>query len=140
MKLIMNHLQKVVVIGLASLSLMACVPESVNNGGSMLTGKWMLKSMNGVAPNNALSLDINTADGSLRGFAGCNRFFGRAQMTGESQLRVSQVGSTKKMCSDAGAMQTERSYLNALQGASSYSISGNTLSVTGSAGNLVFTK
>lgn len=120
--------------------LTACVPEAVNNGGSMLAGKWMLQTMNGAAVSVPLSLDINTDDGSVRGFAGCNRFFGRAQMTGDAQLSVSQIGSTKKLCSDNSVMQTERAYINALQGVSSYSFSGRELSLMGSGGNLEFTK
>ncbi|CAA6823311.1 MAG: Unknown protein [uncultured Thiotrichaceae bacterium] len=140
MKLIMNRLKQFFVACLAGISLTACVPESVNNGGSALAGKWMLQTMNGAAPKAPLSLDVNTDDGSVRGFSGCNRFFARAQMTGETQLRVSKIGSTKKLCSDGAMMNTERAYLNALKGVSSYSISGNKLSLSGSAGNLVFTK
>jgi len=140
MKLMMNRLKHVLVVCLAGMSLIACVPESVNNGGSMLAGKWMLQTMNGAAAGASISLDINTNDGSVRGFAGCNRFFGRAQMTGETQLRVSQIGSTKKLCSEAGVMQTERAFINALQGVSSYSLSGSKLSLMGNAGNLEFTR
>lgn len=53
-----------------------------------------------------------TAEGSISGFAGCNRFFGRYDMTGEG-IELTRLGSTKRACADE-QMELEAGYLELL--------------------------
>lgn len=53
-----------------------------------------------------------SAEGSISGFAGCNRFFGRYNMTGEG-IELTRLGSTKRACADE-QMELEAGYLELL--------------------------
>jgi len=86
---------------------------------------WRLVQMDGqpVAPgsdparNPQLQFDRST--GRVSGSGGCNRVFGTYTRTG-SQLRLSQMGSTKMAGMDGGRNQLESRFLQGLQAAASY--------------------
>ncbi|MGX5915562.1 META domain-containing protein [Aliidiomarina sp. Khilg15.8] len=50
-----------------------------------------------------------TADGSVSGGSGCNRYFGRYELTGEG-IEIARLGSTKRACADE-EMAIEAKYL-----------------------------
>lgn len=64
-------------------------------------------------------------EGKVSGNAGCNNFFGMAEMMMSSgKVNFSNVGSTKMMCAD---MSVEDSFMMMLPKVNNYKISGNTL-------------
>jgi heat shock protein HslJ len=83
----------------------------------------------------SLTFDAET----LRGSAGCNRYFGSYEATGD-QIAISGIGSTKMHCGDAGVMEQEQQYLAALGEISSFKFGSETLTFFDEEGNarLVF--
>jgi heat shock protein HslJ len=81
------------------------------------------------------------SDGSVTGSAGCNRYFGSYNVTGNS-IVTGSLGSTKMYCNGPGIMQQESSYLAALGRTAAYTISGNRLSLADANGTtlLSFTR
>jgi heat shock protein HslJ len=68
-------------------------------------------------------LALNSADGSVVGFAGCNRISSTHEETG-SQLHFGDVIATKMACED---MATETALLEAMKATTSWRISGSQL-------------
>lgn len=62
------------------------------------------------------------ADGSLTGSTGCNNLMSDYVADGSS-LKVGPVATTRMACKDGSAQQTEAALLNALEQATSWSIS-----------------
>ncbi|NTW36710.1 MAG: META domain-containing protein, partial [Syntrophobacteraceae bacterium] len=77
--------------------------------------------------------------GVMSGSAGCNQY--TASYSGSlNGLSIGAPASTKMYCeSPAGIMNQETLYLTTIQGASSYSISGNILTVNDSGGKAILT-
>ena len=68
-----------------------------------------------VAEDTPMFLQFNV-DGRFIGHAGCNRFFGSAELAGE-ELSFGPIGATRMTCGDA-ADGLEYSFLEALESAS----------------------
>lgn len=56
-------------------------------------------------------------DNSMRGFGGCNNFFGPVTLHEEGRITVSHIAATKKLCTD---VTIESDYLQNLQSANRY--------------------
>ena len=80
-------------------------------------------------------------DGQVSGSAGCNRYFARYTITGTS-LSIGSVGSTKMHCTIPGVMEQESTYLAFLGQATTFTIEGNRLTLSGAKGSpfLIFAK
>jgi len=79
------------------------------------------------------------AQGKVSGSAGCNQYTATYGTTLNS-LSIGAPATTKMSCSEPmGIMDQETAYLTTIQGASSYSISGNTLTVNDSGGKAILT-
>jgi len=111
-----------------------------------LTGvTWYLVAFNSaeggslsVKPGTQITAIFDTA-GKVSGTAGCNQYTASYEAT-LNGLSIHAPASTKMACSEpAGVMTQETAYLSAIQGASSYSISGNTLTVNDSTGKALLT-
>lgn len=74
------------------------------------------------------------AEDRIRGFAGCNQILGRYEVNGGG-LRFTGVATTRKFCE--GAMEQERSFLNAIEATASYKIGGETLQLYDATGKLL---
>lgn len=87
---------------------------------SIANTKWTLAdNVRGQAPT------LNIEGGKINGNSGCNRFFGGVMMdTVSGKFETSGVGSTKMACDN---MSVERNFLDMLQKANKYVVSGNTL-------------
>jgi heat shock protein HslJ len=73
---------------------------------------------------------LEFADGKLSGSAGCNSFFGDYQSNAGS-LTIGSIGYTEMFCTrPEGVMEQESAYLSALLDAASYTIDGESLTVT----------
>lgn len=81
---------------------------------------WMIRAYNNgrqavvsVAEDAELHLEFNE-DGTITGFAGCNRFNARYTLDAES-LRIGTVASTRRMCPPESLMEQEARLFAALQ-------------------------
>ena len=105
---------------------------------------WMLDShLNsqgepaGVLPDTEITIDFK--DGQLNGNAGCNGYFASYEAAGGT-ITIGPVGSTRMACSEPeGVMEQELDYLTALQSASAYEITGDSLRLTGADGAVIAT-
>lgn len=78
-------------------------------------------------------------DGRVEGFAGCNQVVARfvQDTVGARAIVIGRLEVGRREC-DASARNTEAHVLGVLQAVSSYTITGDTLAMTGSAGTLRF--
>lgn len=75
----------------------------------------------------------------VTGSASCNRYFGSVEIDG-SAIHFGPLGSTEMYCADPGVMDQEVAYLEALASAETWSVDGETLSLSsGDTTLLVFT-
>jgi heat shock protein HslJ len=111
-----------------------------------LTGvTWYLVAFNtaeggslSVKPGAQITAFFDTA-GKVAGSAGCNQYTASYEAT-LNGLSIGAPATTRMACSEpAGIMNQETAYLTTLQGASGYSISGNTLTVNDSTGKALLT-
>lgn len=109
---------------LAALSLPVLMTACASNGDDMkeITSQdlqhhnWQLVEIDGNAvaegtTNKAPNLEIGE-NMTANGFAGCNNFFGQAELK-DNQLRIEKMGMTMKMCPDA-EMGTEQAFAQTL--------------------------
>jgi heat shock protein HslJ len=77
-------------------------------------------------------------DGRVEGFGGCNRFTARfvQDTVGARAIVIGRIEGGMRGSCDAAVQEAERRMLDVLQAASSYSITADTMSMTGSAGTL----
>ncbi|OCC07804.1 META domain-containing protein [Streptomyces sp. PTY087I2] len=98
---------------------------------TLLSGKTATTVPADLPKNRTPHLTI-AEDGTVRGHAGCNSFSGKATVKGSTIVFEPPV-STRKMCPKA-EMEVERAVLAALEGPTTYTIKGNTLTVTAEGG------
>lgn len=116
------------VIGILAGCARTTTPVKDGTANSSLTNtRWKLTALNSL-PNGLpkLSKDIflQLDTGRIKGFAGCNSYFG-SYTTQESSLTFTGVGSTKMFCQDG--METENKLFQALNTTSHYRITGTKL-------------
>ena len=92
-----------------------------------LTGtNWILTDTGSVVVEHEVGVFVRfDEEGGLSGYAGCNGFFGSYRLVDES-IEIGPLGATRKMCPNA-IMDIEYTFMNALQDARTFSISGNKL-------------
>lgn len=98
---------------------------------------WKLVELNGAAvkPGEGKELHmILSGEDRVTGYAGCNQFTGSATVAGDG-LSFGPIASTRRMCQDA--MQQEGAFLQALESAHRYDITGEGLAVENAAGDVV---
>lgn len=91
-----------------------------------------------VISGSAVTLNF-TNETQLAGNGGCNGYGGSYQVDG-NQITISDVISTMMACLANGVTEQEQAYFAALQSASSYTISGDTLTLEDADGQLTFTR
>ena len=77
---------------------------------------------------------LNTEGNRVKGFSGCNRFTGTYKVE-EDHMQFLQMASTNMACMDG--MEQEQRFLSALEGATGFKISGDSLSLHGTDGQLL---
>ncbi|WP_265428982.1 META domain-containing protein [Chryseobacterium sp. YIM B08800] len=87
---------------------------------SIANTKWVLAdNVKGQVPT------LNVEGSKINGNAGCNRYFGGVTMeTASGKFEASQMGSTKMACAN---MSVEQNFLDMLNKANKYVVSGTTL-------------
>jgi heat shock protein HslJ len=87
------------------------------------------------------SISLQFANGNLSGFAGCNSYNASYTTTlaegPTNSISVEPISSSQALC-DEPIMNQEQGYLASLASASSYTISGTTLTLTTESGPLTF--
>jgi heat shock protein HslJ len=80
---------------------------------------------------------MRVGDGRIEGFGGCNNFTGRylQDSVGARAVAVRALSVSKRLC-DASTNEAESRVLETLQAVSSYTIIGDTMMLSGSAGTL----
>jgi heat shock protein HslJ len=75
-------------------------------------------------------------DGTISGSAGCNSYFG--PYTAEAgAIEIGPLASTRMACAEDGVMEQEAAFLAALETASTYKITGNSMEMRDEGGALV---
>lgn len=135
-------LRMLVLLSALLLLLAACAPVA----GQELAGtSWVLQSLDGnTQVGEALGgqpVTISFADETqVNGSSGCNGYGGSYESdTRDGSLLFSPLVSTLMACQE-DIMAVEQSFFAALQAASGYEVSGNTLTITSNEYTLVFTR
>ena len=78
-------------------------------------------------------------DGRMEGFGGCNRINARyvQDTVGARAIVIGRMDTGTRVC-DGGAIDAEKRMLEVLQAVSSYTVTGDAMTMTGSAGTLKF--
>ena len=129
-------MKKVLLLLIVSLVLSACGSE-----GNSLVGNWILT---GYGPEGSASAAVTdsqasltfSADGTVTGTSGCNGFGGEYKLDGD-QITFSELISTLMAC-DGRLMIQEGTMFKVLNGAASFQIEGDMLTVTNDGAVLVF--
>jgi len=89
------------------------------------TGEWKLSKINGkfVSLIKPITLNFNTTEQKVSGFAGCNQYFGNFTAD-KTSLKFSLLGSTKMYCD---SMEIENKFLDILTQINSFSSENNIL-------------
>ncbi len=90
--------------------------------------QWTLTYAGGREVTAALAYIEIDDNGKLTGSTGCNRMFGTANVNAQ-RIEFAGIGSTKMMCKLPDGTVGEPVFLNALERASRFSKSGNTLHI-----------
>ena len=139
------------VFGLAMLLVAAgCGPEQASDSQTPATAAaesskpdvpltntyWKLVQLNGAAvepgEGKELHMILRGAD-QVGGYAGCNQFRGSVTVTDDA-VSFGPIASTRRMCADG--MQQEDAFLQALENAQRYAISGESLAIENAGGEV----
>jgi putative lipoprotein len=110
--------------------------ESMKPDVSLTNTYWKLVELNGgaVSPGEGRELHmILRGEDQVGGYSGCNQFTGSVTVTGDG-LSFGPIASTRRMCQ--GVMEQEDAFLQALESAQRYSISGEDLAIEDSNGGI----
>ncbi len=89
-----------------------------------------------VLPDTELTLNFDGEQ--INGSAGCNSYFADVNLEADGKLSVGLVGSTLMACLDENVTQQESDFLAALAQVTSYTLSGNRLTLHSDSGSLQF--
>lgn len=98
--------------------------------------EWTLIDLNGTAllPDTVITLAFE--DDSIAGSTGCNRYFGAVSVD-TGTIMPGPIATTRMMCEEDVVAQ-ETAYLAVLEAVTSFTINGAQLTLSGEAGQLVF--
>lgn len=132
-------------LSLAAAGIMAVSCSSGKKAATVndLTGEWNITGINGTSVKTSAGeetpyIGFDTRNGTVNGFAGCNRIMGSFDKNAApGTISLSKMGATRMMCPD---MSLENSLLTALSSVKGYALdrSGNLL-LTGQDGKTLVT-
>ncbi|MFW6257753.1 MAG: META domain-containing protein [Prolixibacteraceae bacterium] len=103
----------------------------LQNVSQITENKWKLESLKGFSENQLKqsplppSMEFDTENQRISGFAGCNNYFGNFKITDQGKINISNLASTKKMC--INSMELEEAYLKTLKNSEWILVDGETL-------------
>jgi len=114
-----------------------CASMSSSSGGTLTGQTWALTELSGqpLVADSGITATFS-ADGSVGGSAGCNRYNGTYTVSGNSISFSGNMAMTMMMCEQA-IMDQESAYIDALGQVKTYSISGDQLELKDGGGNPV---
>jgi heat shock protein HslJ len=96
--------------------------------------KWSLRSygqpgnLSDILADTEITLELDSTEGTVKGLAGCNSYFGSYQLQGNHLSIPGPIAVTEMYCMEsAGIMDQEQDYLSILQLTTGYDIEGNQL-------------
>lgn len=127
----------VTVVAVVSLLMTTCGGGAASR--ALDNSSWTLQSIGGdvVRLDVPPILEFGTA-GRFDGFAGCNDFFGEAEIFEES-INVELGGMTARGCPETAAEAIEEAYTDALPTTTTWALDGDTLTLAGTT-DLVFAR
>ena len=127
-----------VVIAVASIVAAVVWVAADSGGGGTLAGtSWTLTDLDrGGVTGTAPTLELTETD--VSGTGGCNTFNGIYTTDGDT-ISFGPLASTMMAC-EPSIMEQETVYLAALDGATAYTVDGDTLTTSGDAGTLTYAK
>jgi heat shock protein HslJ len=131
------------ILALMALIVMGCHTTQKNNmdgtDDSLVTptaiteGRWELIQLEGAAVDQSdtkgkkIYFTLNSADGKVNGFAGCNTFFGDYTLEPGGRIRFSKLANTRMACPDAAINENE--VLEVFRLADNYTLNEGTLTL-----------
>ncbi len=98
--------------------------------------KWSLQSygqpghLSDILADTEITLELDSAEGTVRGLAGCNSYFGSYQLQGNHLSIPGPIAVTEMYCMEpTGIMDQEQEYLSILQLTAGYDIEGDQLQI-----------
>ena len=117
-------------------SAIGCAQDTIKPDVTLTNTYWKLVELNGAAvvPGEGRELHmILRGDDQVGGYAGCNQFTGSVTVTGDG-IAFGPIASTRRMCPDV--MQQEDAFLQALENAQRFEISGEDLAIENASGEV----
>ena len=147
------------IIGISLLALFAVLLVSCNSGKKNQTGqtekedakteataklmgvRWEPITINGNPIKDMeikpfMSLATVEGGNKVKGYLGCNKFFGPFTYSNNGELKFGAIGSTKRLCED---MSMEKTFSNLLGACASYKIKGSHLHLYDKSGEEIAT-
>ena len=134
----MKKIYLIITISIISLLFAASCSILPGTGSDQLTGTtWKLISYDGNIPLAGKNMTASFGAKEIQGSASCNTYFGTYRLKGD-QISIGELGWTEMACMDPeGIMEQEQTIMKLLSESSSYSIQGDRLQITTSAGELL---
>ena len=125
-----------VLLSVMTIALAACAPTT----SASVVGEWTLESYGDLANPTPAAPDVETSiifgeDGQVNGTAGCNGFGGDYKV-GDGTITFGALVSTLMFCEGAAGEQ-ETAVFGVFVETASYSLDGNTLTITSADGSSV---
>lgn len=114
----------------------ASVAEDVKPDVSLINTYWKLVELNGSPVTAGEGKDLHMilkGQDQVTGYSGCNQFMGSFTETGGG-LSFGPIAGTRRMCENV--MDQEMTFLQALESASGYDISGEDMAVSDAQGTV----
>jgi heat shock protein HslJ len=122
---------------LTMLALAACAAPQLENRRWVLVAYGAPERLQTVLRGSEISAAFDSAQGTVSGSAGCNRYSGRYRLRG-SQLSIGRLTQTEMACRQPdGVMEQEQRYLRLLAAAQSYQVVGPGLRISCSGGQVL---
>lgn len=108
---------------------LGCAKETMKPDVTLTNTYWKLVELNGAAVEPGEDKELHMilrGDDQVGGYAGCNQFTGSMTVTGDG-ISFGPIASTRRMCAEG--MKQEDAFLQALETAQRFSISGEDLAI-----------
>ena len=117
-------------------STLGCAQETMKPDVSLTNTYWKLVELNGapVSPGEDKELHMTLrGEDQVGGYSGCNQFTGSVTVSGEG-IAFGPIASTRRMCAEG--MRQEDAFLQALESAHRFEISGEDLAIENANGEV----
>ena len=124
----------------AAIALCSCSSTKTTDAAVDLNGEWDIVTVDGTAVDTTKTesrpiLGFDTAKNTIYGCASCNSINGTAHVdAAKKTIKLSQVGTTKKLCAN---MEYEQKILKALESVKGYKAGKGCVELTNGSGKAV---